>query len=359
MATYPLPQAMPQDLTSPPSPKPHFEILDGLRGVAALAVVIFHFMEIVISDPKQNFIGHGFLAVDFFFCLSGFVIAYAYDGRIGDMGWKAFFKTRLIRLHPLVIIGSVIGLLGYLFDPFAGQPLQGAGKTFLLFLASSLMVPLPIMPERYFNLFSFNAPSWSLFWEYVANIAYALVLWKLSRRWLAISTLLAAVAIYLVSHRAGNLLGGWSGATFSDGGVRVAFSFLAGMLIYRSGWIINNRIGFIGLSLLLASAFLMPGNWLTEALIVTVMFPLVVMLGAGSSVSPALRKICVFSGRISYPLYMSHYAAMWWFAGYYTKHKPGHQELTLVIILGTLLLLAFAWLIMKFLDEPLRKWLAR
>jgi peptidoglycan/LPS O-acetylase OafA/YrhL len=66
--------------------KQHFEILDGLRGVAALAVVTFHFMEIVFSDYSKNFIGHGFLAVDFFFCLSGFVIAYAYDDSIGKIG---------------------------------------------------------------------------------------------------------------------------------------------------------------------------------------------------------------------------------------------------------------------------------
>ena len=76
--------------------KRHFAILDGLRGVAALAVVIFHFMEWVFTDPSLNFIGHGFLAVDFFFCLSGFVIAYAYDHRIKNMGLGRFFRARLI-----------------------------------------------------------------------------------------------------------------------------------------------------------------------------------------------------------------------------------------------------------------------
>src|SRR6187399_1623154 len=94
--------------------KQHFEILDGLRGVAALAIVIFHFMEWVFPDASKNFIGHGFLAVDFFFCLSGFVIGYAYDDRIGKMGVGEFFKSRLIRLHPLVVLGSVLGLLGIL-----------------------------------------------------------------------------------------------------------------------------------------------------------------------------------------------------------------------------------------------------
>lgn len=81
----------------------HFIILDGLRGIAALAIVIFHFMEWAYPDFSKNFIAHGFLAVDFFFCLSGFVIAYAYDNRIEKMGVLEFFKSRAIRLHPLIL----------------------------------------------------------------------------------------------------------------------------------------------------------------------------------------------------------------------------------------------------------------
>ena len=117
--------------------KQHFVILDGLRGIAALAVVIFHFMEWVYPDPSKNFIGRGFLAVDFFFCLSGFVIGYAYDNRMGRMGVMEFFKSRLIRLHPLVVLGSVLGLLAFLFDPFAAYTgVYGTGKLVLVFVPS-------------------------------------------------------------------------------------------------------------------------------------------------------------------------------------------------------------------------------
>src|SRR6187551_2944695 len=102
--------------------KQHFEILDGLRGIAALAVVVFHFMEWIFTDSSKNFIGHGFLAVDFFFCLSGFVIGYAYGDRVERIGVLEFFKSRLIRLHPLIIFGTVLGLLGYFFEPVAAFP---------------------------------------------------------------------------------------------------------------------------------------------------------------------------------------------------------------------------------------------
>ena len=285
--------------------KQHFNILDGLRGVAALAVVIFHFMEWAYTDFSKNFISHGFLAVDFFFCLSGFVIGYAYDDRIAKMGVLEFFKSRVIRLHPLVIAGSVLGLLAFLFDPFGGHPeLYSAGKIVLTFLCSLLLIPFPVMEDRGFNLFSFNAPSWSLFWEYIANIVYAFVLYKISRRYLLLLTTIAALAICLVGYRSGNLLGGWSGPTFWDGGARIAYSFLAGLLIYRSNWIIKNKLGFIGIAILLSLAFIMPfskWNWVTEPLVVLLYFPLLIALGAGATLTPGLKKLCVFSGKISYP----------------------------------------------------------
>ena len=343
-------------------PKQHFEILDGLRGIAALSIVLFHFMEIVYQ-PSKNFIAHGFLAVDFFFCLSGFVIAYAYhQERIEKMGIAAFFKTRLIRLHPLVIFGSVLGLLAFLFDPFSSHTeTYETGKLILILLASVFLVPFPVMPDRYFNLFGLNAPAWSLFWEYVANILYALFLYKLSRRSLFLLTILAGAGLCFVSYRAGgSLLGGWNGETFWDGAARISYSFLVGMLIFRSNWIIKSKLGFISLSVLLMLAFLIPfteWNWLTEPLVVLFYFPLLIALGAGATLKQGFRKICIFSGKISYPLYMAHYAVMWLFANYYTTYKPETTELFFIISIGTLLLVGFAYLTMIFYDIPIRKYL--
>ncbi|QMU30912.1 acyltransferase family protein [Adhaeribacter radiodurans] len=342
--------------------KQHFEILDGLRGIAALAVVIFHFMEWIFTDINKNIIGHGFLAVDFFFCLSGFVIGYAYDDRIRGMGTGTFFKLRLIRLHPLVVLGSVLGLLALLLDPFASPITYNAGKLFLLFVCSAFLIPFPVMEDRAFNLFGLNAPSWSLFYEYVANLFYALILYRLGRRSLTVLTILAAIGICLVSYRAGNLLGGWSKDTFLDGGARVAYSFLAGLLLYRSNWIIKNRLGFAGLGILLFLAFLLPGskwNWLTEALVVLFYFPLLVSLGAGSSLSPQWKKVCRFSGNISYPLYMTHYAVLWIFGNYFTSKKPQLSELPYIIIPSIIVLVVFAYLVMKFYDIPVRRYLRK
>ena len=343
--------------------KQHFVLLDGLRGVAALGIVIFHFMEWIFTDPSQNFIGHGFLAVDFFFCLSGFVIGYAYDDRIQKMGIKEFLKSRLIRLHPLVILGAVLGLLGYFIDPFAFASTTDNSTIVLLFLSALLLIPLPIMQERAYNMFAFNAPAWSLFWEYIANIVYALVLCRLGRRTLMALTVFAAAGIIYVSHIAGNLLGGWSKDNWLHGGARVAYSFLAGLLIYRCNWIIKNNLGFMVLAVLLCAAFLTPSiakyNWIIESIVVLVYFPLIVSLGAGSNLSERVRPICKFSGDISYPLYMTHYAGIWVFGNYLTGRKPSMEQLTWIIVFSTIALIVFAYLVMKLYDIPIRKYLTK
>lgn len=287
-------------------------------------------------------------------------MGYAYDDRIVKMGIGEFFKSRLIRLHPLVVLGSVLGLLGLLLDPFASPVAYDAGKLLLLFVCSVFLIPFPVLEDRSFNLFGLNAPSWSLFWEYVANIFYAFVLYKVGRRSLAALTILAAVGICIVSYRAGNLLGGWSKDNFLDGGARVAYSFLAGLFLYRSNWIIKNRLGFTGLGILLFLAFLMPGskwNWLTEPLVVLFYFPLLVSLGAGSSLLPQWKKVCRFSGNISYPLYMTHYAVLWIFGNYYTKEKPPAGELPYIIIPSIIFLVVIAYLVMVCYDIPVRRYL--
>lgn len=104
----------------PLSSKPRFEILDGLRGVAAMIVVAFHLFETYSVGPKYQIVNHGYLAVDFFFVLSGFVIGYAYDDRWTRMSIWNFFTRRLIRLQPMVILGTLIGAFWFYFSGAPG-----------------------------------------------------------------------------------------------------------------------------------------------------------------------------------------------------------------------------------------------
>ena len=341
----------------------HFEILDGLRGVAAISVVLFHFMEIAVPDYHDNFIAHAYLAVDFFFCLSGFVVAYAYDGRLSELGVWNFFKLRLIRLHPLVVFMAVVGLVVFIADPFTDLWRKYSGQLGLLFGSSALMVPYPIVTERYSNLFHLNPPTWSLFWEYIANIFYALVLIRI-RNWLLwILVAVSAIWLYIESYRLGNLSIGWGGDTFRGGIPRVAFAFMAGVLVYRLKWVIRSSIGFWLLSVLLLLMFVFPysikyNQW-ADPTIVLVFCPLFIALGAGTAAHGVTGKICRFLGEISYPLYMVHYPFVWVFMSYVEKNKPGLAEMSVVMAIGTILLTGLSYLVLKWVDEPARQFLKR
>jgi len=128
-------------------PKKHYEILDGLRGVAAIIVVAFHIFEAFSGGNRfKQIINHGYLAVDFFFLLSGFVVAYAYDDRWGKMTQWEFYKRRLIRLQPMVIMGTIIGAALYyfqasdiLFPQIATMPLW---KVVVVMFVGFTLIPL-------------------------------------------------------------------------------------------------------------------------------------------------------------------------------------------------------------------------
>jgi peptidoglycan/LPS O-acetylase OafA/YrhL len=130
------------------STKPRYEILDGLRGVAAIMVVAYHIFEGHANGSHiDQVINHGYLAVDFFFLLSGFVIGYAYDDRWAKgVSIGTFFKRRLIRLQPMVIFGSAIGAVCFYFSNSAAFPeIHNVPVWQMLFvmLVGMTLIPLP------------------------------------------------------------------------------------------------------------------------------------------------------------------------------------------------------------------------
>src|SRR3984893_14365396 len=149
--------------------KEHFEVLDGLRGSAAILIVIFHVFNYSFGwDTPLSLMHHAYLAVDFFFGLSGFVVAYAYDDRWTRMSTLQFFRIRLIRLHPLVLVGASLGLLGYLLDPFSKGMNRGPlSMAFLAYLPSLLLLPSPPIAGRHNESQALNGPAWSLMQEYL------------------------------------------------------------------------------------------------------------------------------------------------------------------------------------------------
>lgn len=225
--------------------KPHYELLDGLRGVAAMMVIWYHLFEGFATSPVDQHFNHGYLAVDFFFVLSGFVIGYAYDDRWDRMTLSDFFRRRLIRLHPMVIVGVLLGTVAFCLQgcvQWDGTPVPWSSLAVGVLLS---LLMLPTLPGSRFDvrgngeMFPLNGPTWSLFFEYIGNIAYALCLRRLSTRNLALVVLLSALgyAGYAIGNGSGfyNMGVGWTLAdnNLPGGLLRLSFGFSAGLLLSR------------------------------------------------------------------------------------------------------------------------------
>jgi len=358
--------------------KSHYVILDGLRGVASLMVVAFHLFE-PFSDvnPVKQIINHGYLAVDFFFMLSGFVIAYAYDDRWTRMTQWEFYKRRLIRLQPMVVMGSLIGAALFYFQEGPACPLIATTPVWqmlLVMLVGCTLLPLPISMDirGWQEMHPLNGPAWSLFFEYIANILYALGLRKLSKAALSVFVFLAAILLLQVAvfGERGDLIGGW--ALNADGlhvgFARLLFPFFAGILLSRLGARIQLKGAFGIASLLLVVALSLPRfggtehhwkNGLYEALCVMFLFPVVVAIGAGEKRVEGLSiRVARFFGDLSFPLYITHYPLIYIYTEWVIRNKPTGVQGVLAALLVEVAAIAIAYASLKLYDEPIRRWLS-
>lgn len=346
-------------------------MLDGLRGSAAFLIVAFHIIGIPLGfNNAKNLLHHAYLAVDFFFGLSGFVIGYAYDDRWSRMTTLQFFKLRLIRLHPLVVLGSTMGLASYLLDPYGKHLQQTPLVTLLLaYLASVFLVPSPAVQNRVGETHTLNSPSWSLTQEYLANIGYALVLRRLRTSVLAIIAVLGGLVLLWEAMQRGSLDAGWGYSNFWMAPIRLVFPFVTGLWLYRvHDRLPRIKVGFLPLTVVLLAAFMVPVlpklgsftcNGLYDALCVLLVFPAIIIVGAHSEAGAGMMGLCKASGRLSYPLYMTHYPFMYVYANWVETTHPAHGAQIKIALLLAPFVLFFAWLAVKFFDEPVRTWLTR
>ena len=370
--------------------KPHYELLDGLRGVAAILVLIYHIFEGFAFAESTNGEGsglittlnHGHIAVDFFFILSGFVISYAYDDRWGKMSLGGFFKRRLIRLHPMLIMGAVVGMISFLLtgcQQWSGEVTPISWVMIALLLTIFMVPALPGLPYEVRGngeMFPLNGPMWSLFFEYIGNILYALVIRRLSTKLLAVLTAILGVLHAWIF--VGDLSGydsvgiGWTIDTinFWGGLVRMLFPFSMGMLLARTFKPREVKGAFWICSAMLIAVFAVPYiakggaislNSLYEVVCIAVIFPFIVWLGAcGKGGDNYTGRINNFLGELSYPLYIVHYPIMYIFYKWLIENRcytlGDTLGLSALVVLSSV---ALAYACLKLYDEPVRKWLAR
>jgi peptidoglycan/LPS O-acetylase OafA/YrhL len=359
----------------PPS-KSHYEALDGLRGTAAFCVLMFHFWEMLVPDAAHNPMRHTFLAVDFFFALSGFVLGHAYDARLAApvgapeaLTLPGFFRRRLIRLHPMALAGLAIGVTAYLLDPFVGDSQRIGVKISLATLAGSialslLLLPTPNVPNSFGETHSLNGPSWTLFQEYIANVLYGLFGRRLTLR-LHVGLCIASAAVLAWTACHFNDLGhGWGWADFWAAPVRLAYPFLTGLLVYRLRFRLPVPQPFVVLSLVLLAIFVAPpmgkyNGWF-EAGCVIVVFPLVLAAGASATrTEGTIGALCRFMGELSYPVYIIHYGFVYVFAHWNWSTHPAPLQLGLVAAGVQVGIVILAYALLRWYDKPLRAWLAR
>ena len=368
--------------------KPHYALLDALRGAAALMVVWYHFFEgfAFAEGTAITTFNHGHLGVDLFFMLSGFVISYAYDDRWQSahnrLTLKDFFKRRLIRLHPMLIMGAVIGLITFLLQGSVKWDGSATPMSWSLVALVLTMLFIPAYPGAPYDLrgngemFSLNGPSWSLFFEYIGNLLYALIIRRLGNRALAILTTALGVAWcwFATTDVSGyDMIGiGWTldVANFFGGLLRMMFPFSLGMLLARNFKPVKIKGIFWIAWAVLFGLFSLPAfakcgavsvNGLYEFACILFVFPAIVWFTAsGETTGKVSSAFCKFLGDISYPLYIVHYPVMYLFYAWLIKNKIYTLgEAWPIVIMVFAINIALAYTCLKLYDEPVRRWLTK
>ena len=336
--------------------------LDGLRGLAAIAVAIFHLDGRIMPG--------GYLAVYFFFALSGFVLLRTYGPRWGrELDARAFVRLRLVRLLPLHAIGILLGSIFVVQGIVRGSDFHLDPVTFALSLPLNLvMLPSPFDP----NLFPVNLPAWSLFFELLANVLMALVLFRLGRGALAALILLAGAGLVLAVAGPAflprtlavppSLNAGVRWDMFHVGALRTLFAFAAGMALAslqapapraqgHAAWL-------CGAVLLALLAWPFPGEARKMADLAIALVALPLLVAGGSRVEPPafLRRPAIFIGDVSFALYAVHppIAAA---SKFVVRKLSLPPAVNVALFLG--MALVVAWFCTRYLDQPLRERLGR
>jgi peptidoglycan/LPS O-acetylase OafA/YrhL len=330
----------------------HFASLDGLRGFAAVSVLIFHLGQILHQGTLAANAG---LAVDLFFCLSGYVLCAAYQKRSDSLSILQFMRIRLVRLMPLIVLAIVISAPYIILRDSVENteiPYFALGKSILLglFNLPDFSAPPDIGGPQ---LFPLNFPQYTLFLELAVN-----AFWWLTRRAnpIRLSIVIMAICLPLL------FVTGLAGATqdtFWCGIPRVGASFFAGVLTYQLqgnlpqwrhwSWV------FWGIFAIMAVLFYLPvtAPFLVQILWVAVLSPVLIVAGTRTRLPGPVNRLCMFGGAISYPLYALHYPIFCWVNGLYRAHYGPHNlPIEVPLVVAAALVGSFAFL--KLYDEPVR-----
>jgi peptidoglycan/LPS O-acetylase OafA/YrhL len=324
--------------------------LDGLRGVAAIAVALYHF-GLIFHIP--DLFPHGYIAVDFFFALSGFVIGTAYDRRLAEgMGLRKFAGKRVVRLYPMVVLGMLIGAAWKLTEQ------HGPGiEVVLASLWGMTLMPLPIPVMWGYGLWPINSPTWSLFFELTVNLVYARLRSVMTDRAIVGVAIVSLAILACCVMNAGTID---QGATFPQVLIaipRTSFSFFLGLYLWRlhsSGRLPKLSAPLWFLTLVFLAALWHRQGPLLDIACVAVLFPLIITAAVNSRQARFEYRLSEASGEISYPLYAIHAPALHLLSVFIAPLDWRRPTLFLTAAVALSILAALSWIIAIYLDAPLR-----
>lgn len=337
-----------------------FPLIDGLRGIAAIAVFSIHWQ--AISAPWL-LASSGYLAVDLFFLLSGIVIAHAYDARIatGELGMMRFMLVRLVRFWPLYALGTFLagtvacmaiatGRVGY-FHSYAD-------------VAVAVALTLGFIPQHWSSeLFQLNLPYWSLLFELLANLVFVMLWRQLSVRALALVVLAGGIGTVASGIVYGQLSGGGWWDTAQVGLARVAFSFFLGVIIYRTvprGNVSSQAVGLACAAALIIFFAIDPGAWRPwyDLFCVLFVFPAAGVLVMRVDVGGVAAKVFKALGAASYGVYVLHLPMLIVTSAIVSRAGHSAEAIGPALFLIACPALIVAVLVLdRWYDRPIRTWL--
>jgi peptidoglycan/LPS O-acetylase OafA/YrhL len=354
-----------------------FDVLDGIRGIAAICVMIHHY--------NYPLLHHAGLAVDLFFMLSGFVIAHAYGKRLlQGMSFSQYLGARLFRLYPMFFMGLLIGApVLYLLQK------AGLATSPIRFIAGSLFYNLLLVPDLndfwIYNfdastpsvgeIFPVNPPAWSLFFEMIASVAFVFLVKARPRTLLRIMVFCYAIVLldglvheFLNYRYAFALDAGWGSNNLFGGFPRVFFGFSFGLWLYSLAGdakfsklraFVEHRIKHPYLYVLLISVFAFPKELagIYPALVLATAAPGLVFLGSMATCRSVVGgNIAKFLGWMSYPIYCLHFPIG---RAVFLQADEGHYSKSFAVFASITITLVVSVILTKLCEEPTRAYLSR
>ncbi|MDD2781648.1 acyltransferase [Sulfuricurvum sp.] len=331
-----------------------FNTLDGLRGIAAIAVMLHHFNHSLFPNAS--------VAVDLFFGLSGFVIAYSYYPKLySNLSMYTYLKKRLIRLYPMFLLGLIIGVVALIIKSLYFQTNLSFAQIFTAF--SMNLFYLPYLADFYVQIgidripsaiFPTNDPAWSLFFEMFINVVLALLL-LISKNTKFIISIVITSAIGLIGYSLYFHIAtpGWGMHNFLGGIPRVFYSFFTGVLIFLLFNFLKSKVQAINPIYILFALFVLlsipySGKiWLISTIFIV---PIFIVLGSiSNSTNARINSANEYLGWISYPLYCIHFPILSIYSTFYSDENSYITTLVCSVIS-----IVLAHLLAKYIEEPMR-----